>query len=116
MSKDKKSKGKNRDGAPKKRGNPGDIHGEREKFLLDLVDEYCRHSDERSTRDWWKTVWDTYWLKFPWDLPLSVEPPANLEGYGKPDSELSVEEKAAKVKIMDETEAVGGIRDDGGDR
>ncbi|KAJ6467022.1 hypothetical protein C8R45DRAFT_1106437 [Mycena sanguinolenta] len=89
----------------KKRGNQGDFHSKQLEFLQSMVDKYCVQSDEGATRTWWKEVWEPYWKQFPWDLPLDQEPPEDLAGYDKPDSELSEEEKARKAKVITDTEA-----------
>ncbi|KAK7064878.1 hypothetical protein R3P38DRAFT_2757470 [Favolaschia claudopus] len=100
-----KSASKKSDGAePKKRGNPGDFHGARRAFLFSRLDDYCKQSAEKTTRTWWADLWKEYWALFPWEIPISQEPPADLTGYGKLDSVLTAEEIAQKKKTVDDTQ------------
>ncbi|KAK7055631.1 hypothetical protein R3P38DRAFT_3170305 [Favolaschia claudopus] len=94
-------KKKDSDDAPQKRGNPGDFRGARREWLQSRVADYCKASDDRTTRDFWKRLLAEYWAKFPWDLPMNEDPPADLEGLGRADSDLSAEELAEKNAIKD---------------
>jgi hypothetical protein len=71
------------DDAPqKKRGQPSDFAGQRLAFLTSKIPEYVAASKKKGTkfakteglRAFWPKVFDEYWARFPWDLPLTVEP------------------------------------------
>ncbi|KAK6964698.1 hypothetical protein R3P38DRAFT_3247816 [Favolaschia claudopus] len=100
----KKKTRKGKDDAPQKRGNPGDFRGSRLEFLRSKVPEFCKHSDARTTRDFWKTLWAEYWALYPWEVPINQEPPDDLEGLGKADSVLTAEELASKNEIKDKAQ------------
>ncbi|KAK7052698.1 hypothetical protein R3P38DRAFT_3173012 [Favolaschia claudopus] len=97
----KKKNQKDGDDAPQKRGNPGDFRGARREWLQSRVADYCKASDDRTTRTFWKKLLAEYWAEFPWDLPMNEDPPADLEGLGRADSELNPEELAEKNAIKD---------------
>ncbi|KAJ7430393.1 hypothetical protein B0H11DRAFT_2263571, partial [Mycena galericulata] len=61
----------------KKPGNKGDFSGQREKFLLEKLDDYMDYSKRGKTREWWPILFNEYWAKFDWRLGLDVEPDAN---------------------------------------
>ncbi|KAK7027869.1 hypothetical protein R3P38DRAFT_3521484 [Favolaschia claudopus] len=88
----------------KKRGNPGDIHGSCAAFLHEKVDGYCDASKNKTTRKFFPKLWKEYWARFPWDLPFEQEPPKDLEGYGRPDNELTVDELSRKTEIQKKTQ------------
>ncbi|KAJ7676087.1 hypothetical protein DFH06DRAFT_1122837 [Mycena polygramma] len=83
-----KSKAKASDTLPKKRGNQGDFHGEREEFLTSQLDKYRNRM---------------YWLRFSWRL-LSQEPPEDEDNVPV-DGVLTEEKKTAKAKVPTKTEA-----------
>jgi hypothetical protein len=103
-----KGKKKDTDEPTKKRGNQGDFHGKRLEYLEGKLAEYREHAADKTTRDWWPTIWAEYWAEFNWRLPLSEDPPElELEPDATPEPEvLSEEDRVAKVKVMDDTEGV----------
>ncbi|KAJ7511760.1 hypothetical protein B0H11DRAFT_2214638 [Mycena galericulata] len=61
--------------APRKKpGNRGDFHGARETFLNSQMPEYARYSRDGKTRQFWPGLFKEYWAKFPWRIPLTVDP------------------------------------------
>jgi hypothetical protein len=123
-----KGKKKDTDEPTKKRGNQGDFHGKRLEYLEGKLDEFREHSADKTTREWWPTLWADYWARFNWRLPLSedpldppkppnppkLEPDATPANPPEPDATpvpkvLSEEDKAAKVKVMEDTEGVSAF-------
>ncbi|KAJ7788951.1 hypothetical protein B0H14DRAFT_3503581 [Mycena olivaceomarginata] len=79
---DKDSNAKSDDNAlQKKHGQPSDFAGQRLAFLTSKNSEYVAAS-KKGTKSakmeglhaFWPKVFDEYWARFPWDLPLTVEP------------------------------------------
>ncbi|KAJ7355974.1 hypothetical protein DFH08DRAFT_803898 [Mycena albidolilacea] len=68
----------------KKRGSSSDFAGQRLVFLTSKIPEYVGASKKKGTklakteglRVFWPKVFQAYWDKFPWDLPLTEEPDA----------------------------------------
>jgi hypothetical protein len=101
-----KRRGNANDEPPKKRGNQGDFHGKRYEFLESQLETFRQRTEAKTTRDWWPLLWAEYWALFPWCLRITEEPPPNMQPDATLDSNLSEEEKAAKAKVLDETENV----------
>ncbi|KAJ7206094.1 hypothetical protein GGX14DRAFT_568555 [Mycena pura] len=105
----------------KKRGQPSDFAGQRLAFLTSKIAEYVVASKKKGTklakteglRAFWPKLFDEYWARFPWDLPLTVEPDgATLDANAAPpettaDDALHEDtpESDPKSKVMKDTKA-----------
>lgn len=93
---------------PKKRGNKGDFHGARLAYLESQLDAFDVARQKRGYSDVWDNLFVGYWLRFPWFLPLTEDPPPA----GAPDddiSNLSADELVQRAQIISATEKVGLI-------
>lgn len=80
-----------------KRGNQGVFKGLRLEFLLESFPDYRKAAKKRKYKPFWARVLALYWEKFPWWIPLNVEP--NEENMVPP--ELITEELLAqKEKVV----------------
>ena len=84
----------------KKRGNPGKFTSQRLAFLIENEPRYrdtLLRSEPHSL--FWDDLMAEYWLKFPWNVPLTQDPPDLL-----PDAptELTAAEQAEKTKVVTE--------------
>ena len=67
-----------------KRGNKGHFHGLRAAFVAQHLPEFIllKGAGRGLHKEFWTTFYQKYWKKFPWDLPLSEDPPVEDEDFG----------------------------------
>jgi hypothetical protein len=106
----------------KKRGSPSDFAGQHLAFLTSKIPKYVAASKKKGTklvkteglRVFWPKVFQAYWDKFPWDLPLMEEPDAATlpapDANTAPPEENAVDEDTPesddKSKVMKDTKDV----------
>ncbi|KAF8177189.1 hypothetical protein K438DRAFT_1770283 [Mycena galopus ATCC 62051] len=82
----KRAEEPNSDDAPsKKRGQPSDFKGARLKFLTERIPDYVAASKKKGTSAakteglvaFWPKLFEEYWTRFPWRLPLKDELPGS---------------------------------------
>lgn len=92
---------------PKKRGNKGDFHGSRLAYLNSRLTAYNLAGTKVSFPDFWLETMRGYWSRFPWYIPITEEPPAEI-----PDediSNMSADELVDRAKIMTALEEVSRL-------
>ncbi|KAJ7740503.1 hypothetical protein B0H14DRAFT_3515533 [Mycena olivaceomarginata] len=70
------------DAPRKKHGSPSDFAGQRLQFLTAKIPEYIAASKKKKgslaktegLKPFWATLFNAYWKRFPWDLPLDQDP------------------------------------------
>lgn len=87
----------------RKAGRKGNFNGKR----LQLLESYLPHWDKarlnRTTGDFWITVFSAYWAKFPWHLQQNEEPPddAPLAPTNEELTEEELERKVATIRLVE---------------
>jgi hypothetical protein len=51
--------------APKKRGNQGDFHSQREQFMKSWLDDFLDASKNKTTGIFFAKFFFDYWMRFP---------------------------------------------------
>ncbi|KAJ7084770.1 hypothetical protein B0H15DRAFT_951273 [Mycena belliarum] len=91
--------------APKKRGNQGDFHGQREAFLRDRLPSYIEASEKQTTRSFWPELMFDYWKRFPWYLSLDEDSNNDTVPDETLDIDLSDADREKKRDILTKMEA-----------
>lgn len=93
-------------GLPKKRGNKGDFHGLRLEYLNSRLPIYHDNGNKASFSDFWAETFTGYWRRFPWTVPLTIDPPQAPHEEDEDISQLSAEELHQRATIMTTIESV----------
>jgi hypothetical protein len=92
----------------KKRGNPGNFHGQRLEFLLGHETRLEATGSTVLSNAFFGVVYSEYWMKFPWRLPRDEEPPSDPLPVLSDDT-LSVDEIQQKGSIIAMTHKVNRL-------
>ena len=57
-----------------RRGNPGNFHGARLKFLNEQFPHYRIARQKKDFKAFWARIYSMYWDQFPWWLPMDTNP------------------------------------------
>ena len=107
MTKPSGKKSKKSHGPPKKRGNKGDFHGLRLEYLNSRLASYHSNGNKTSFHDFWTETFNGYWRRFPWIIPLTVDPiDSEVPDEDEDLSKLSAEELIQRATIMSTIESV----------
>ena len=96
-------KGDSEPSQKRKAGRKGNFHGQRLALLESFLSKWEKARNNRTTGDFWCTVFSAYWAKFHWRLQQNEEPSGD-EPVGLTDEELTEEElqqKAAKIRLVE---------------
>jgi hypothetical protein len=101
----------------KKRGNPGNFHGQRAVFLESWIDKYTECSRKKTTSALWDRVFPQYWANFNWHSPLTqdIAGPITVDtsdNWVAPELDkemLTPEEEAQKAATVAGTQQVSNV-------